>query len=317
LINPFADKRRCACLLCCIICCLLSLNCRVASASGQTLDPEHLYDFASSCYEHGDYMTAAVEFKRVVFFFPDDPRADEAAFKIGMANFHEGRYSQAIDGFEATIKNYGQSEYAVEAVFMLSQSYLKINDTDTALSELQLLAARTAQQNIRDRALHRIGWVYLQAGDLSSARAAFTTISDKNQMHYRIDEVMERLDQPEELSYKSPTLAALYSIIPGGGYFYTGRYKDGLIAFLLNAGLAAAAYENFDQELYASGGLISMINLGFYSGSIYGGINSAHKYNKRVYDEFISDLEMEITPNFSFHVEPKPTSLFFSFKFTF
>lgn len=321
MIKSFTGKQHhCVCLsvLCCIICCILSLNFQLAAASGQAIDdPDHLYDFASSSYEQGDYMTAMVEFKRFVFFFPDDPRADEAAFKIGMSNFHEGRYSQAIDAFEAAVKKYGASEYAVEAVFMLSQSYLKLNDTETALNQLQLLAGRTARQDVRDRALYRIGWLYLQDGDLSSARAAFASISEKNQALYRIEDVMERLDEPKELPYKSPMLAGLYSIIPGGGYFYTGRYKDGLIAFLINAGLAAAAYEHFDHELYATGGLISMVNLGFYSGSIYGGINAAQKHNQRVYDDFVDNLKMEITPNLSFHVEPKPTSLFFSLKFTF
>lgn len=300
-----------------LFCILIGMQERAFSAPAIPPDADQIYSFAAGSYEDGDYTTALVEFKRFLFFYPDDTRAAEAAFKIGMANFKEGRYPQAIEAFETVTRKYAASGYAAEAVFMLSQSYMQLNDQEAALTPLVFLADRTSEPAIRDRALYRIGWIHLQSGDLPEARAAFSAISEQNKGNYRIDEIMERLDHPQQLPHKSPLLAAVYGVIPGGGYLYNGLYREAGIAFFLNTALAAAAYESFDNELYALGGIISLAGLGFYSGSIYGGISAAHKYNQRAYGEFIHDLETQVPPNMAFHIEPKDRSVLLSFNFSF
>lgn len=40
-----------------------------------------------------------------------------------------------------------------------------------------------------------------------------------------------------------------------------------------------AAYEAFDHDLDALGGIIALFELSFYSGNIYSAVSSAHKYN--------------------------------------
>jgi hypothetical protein len=68
--------------------------------------------------------------------------------------------------------------------------------------------------------------------------------------------------------------------VPGGGQLYCARYQDALTAFLINAGLIWAAWEAFDNELYALGGVIGFVEFGFYAGNIYSASASAHKYNR-------------------------------------
>ena len=41
-----------------------------------------------------------------------------------------------------------------------------------------------------------------------------------------------------------------------------------------------AAYEAFDHDNPALGGVISFVEAGFYSANIYGSVTAAHKYNK-------------------------------------
>lgn len=49
--------------------------------------------------------------------------------------------------------------------------------------------------------------------------------------------------------------------------------------FFLNAGLGLAAWKAFEQDNPALGGVISFVGAGFYSGSIYGSVSAAHKFN--------------------------------------
>ncbi len=288
-----------------------------AFAGGGPTDADCLYDFAVHSYEQGQYMTAVVEFQKLIFFYPDDPRSSEAAFKIGMAHFHQNRFSAAIEAFDAVIEKYPASGSATEAGFMRSRCHVKLNDTKAALSRLEQIARRATKTGVRDRALYRIGRLHLKNQKLSSARAAFTAVTPENRAHYRIEKILAQLDRPRDLARKNPLLAGLYSIFPGGGYVYTGRYRDALIAFVINTGMAVAAWESFDNDLPATGGMISAIGLGFYSGSIYGGINAAHKYNQRVYDDFVQSLETGNESNLSFHIQPRRQAVVFALQYDF
>lgn len=299
---------------------LLLVSVLIAGASEAANDPpdaDPLYAFAAHSYEQADYLTAAVEFKKFIFFYPDDPRTPKAAFKIGMAWYHQKRFPEAADAFETVTEKHSASGYATEAVFMLSRCHAKLNDTAAAFSRLQHLAQRTSKTRVRDRALYRIGWLHLKNGEPAAARAAFQAVSAENRQRYRIQKILNRLDNPEQLPRKSPLLAGLYAVFPGGGYLYTGRYRDALTAFVINAGLAVAAWESFDNDLPAIGGMISAVGLGFYSGSIYGAVNAAHKHNRRAYDAFVDSLEPRTDSHLSFHIEPRSQSLMISFQYRF
>ena len=288
-----------------------------AFAGGGATDADALYAFAAHSYEQGEYMTAVVEFQKLLFFYPDDPRSSEAAFKIGMAHFHENRFSAAIEAFNGVIEKYPASGFATEAGFMRSRCHVKVNDTKMALSRLENMARSATETDVRDRAFYRIGRLQLKNGKISSARSAFAAVTPENRAHYRIEKILAQLDRPRELARKNPLLAGLYSIFPGGGYVYTGRYRDALIAFVINTGMAVAAWESFDNDLPAIGGMISAVGLGFYSGSIYGGINAAHKYNQRAYDAFVHSLEIKNDSNLSFHIQPRRQAVLFAFQYDF
>jgi len=92
-----------------------------------------------------------------------------------------------------------------------------------------------------------------------------------------------------EKSEESKGVAGL-AIIPGAGHLYCERYKDAAIAFILNSAMIYAAYEAFDNNLDALGGIITFFELGFYSGNIYSAVNCAHKYNRNANKNFFEYL---------------------------
>ena len=55
-----------------------------------------------------------------------------------------------------------------------------------------------------------------------------------------------------------------------------------------------AAYESFSNELYALGSVITFVEIGFYSGNIYGSVASAHKYNRKNERQWIEQLRKRL-----------------------
>ena len=110
---------------------------------------------------------------------------------------------------------------------------------------------------------------------------------------YGIKEIGLELDNAGGRPRKSPDLAGVLAVFPGAGYLYTHRHQDALIALLINGALALAAYESFEDDNEALGGLLSLVGIGFYGGSIFGSIASAHKYNRDHTRRFIDKLKQK------------------------
>ena len=65
------------------------------------------------------------------------------------------------------------------------------------------------------------------------------------------------------------------------------------MSFLLNAVFMVGAAEAFYKEIYVLGGMLSMIEFGWYSGNVYSAINCAHRYNKGLKDDFLSKIRLD------------------------
>lgn len=259
---------------------------------GDTLprSADQVFSFADHAYEQKDYNIAVAEFSRFMFFFPNDERKQEAMFKTGMAHFKQDRLGRAVAVFDRLIRQFGSTDYAIEAAFMAAEIDKRLNEDAAAYSRLSALTHEQFDRVVQDRALYRIGWLFLEQRNHASAGRAFDAISDAGKALYRTESLVRRLDDIGALPAKSPVATGVYAVMPGGGYLYTGRYQDALISFLLITAGAGAAYEGFDNDLNIIGTISAILTAGFYGGSVYGSIGAAHKYNRRVYDGFVMDL---------------------------
>ena len=74
-------------------------------ASGkQYINADAQFAYAENCFGDKDYMTAVVEYRRFIYFFPGDKRVDMASHQIGMAYFQAGQFKQAITVFKQNIE---------------------------------------------------------------------------------------------------------------------------------------------------------------------------------------------------------------------
>jgi len=204
---------------------------------------------------------------------------------------------------------------AIQSYFKISDAYMKLNAFDPAIINLNNLILVAHDGEVRDEAYYRLGWIYLETASWEEGRKYFSKISVKNKDKYRLEKLAAELDKEKLISKKNPKLAGFLSVLPGAGFLYCERYQDALIAFLLNGALIYAAYESFDAENPALGGLLAFVEVGFYAGNIYGSVTSAHKYNRKKTGLFLEKLKDHVKINLSADVKNKGVCLSFRFGF--
>ncbi|RJP78703.1 MAG: hypothetical protein C4522_11640 [Desulfobacteraceae bacterium] len=259
------------------------------------------FRYAEDCFSKEDYRCAESEFKRFVFFFPQDERKERATYQIGLSLYRSGSYREAIRFFHQFQEDFGDTGYTGSASFLIARAYLALDRKGDAIISLNNLAVWATDWQIKDLAYYELGWIWLEQPSYRlsvienemHANSYFNKISPEGQEELHIPELKDELKKYAFLPAKNPVLAGSLSIVPGLGQLYCERYQDSITAFLLNFALGFAAYEAFDHENYALGGLISVVGSGFYVGNIYGSVTSAHKYNREQRTGFIESLKQK------------------------
>lgn len=279
------------------------------------IDADGQYAFAEHYFLKGEYSRAVDEYKRFVYFFPDDGRLEQAKYQCGMALYLGRQYRDAAVSFNEVIAHFTGSEWAVKSYFMLSESHLRMNQYGPAAIALHNLIALTDSRDVRDEAYYRLGWIDIETASWDHARIYFEKISPTSREKFRWERLSAELAQEAGIARKSPALAGVLSLVPGGGQLYCERYQDALIAFLLNGALIWAAYEAFDNDNNALGTLLTFVEVGFYAGNIYGAVGSAHRYNRSKTEQFIQNLKQNTKINLSGDFETKSIRLSLRFDF--
>jgi TolA-binding protein len=261
---------------------------------GQTtivIKADDQFQFAERYFEEGEYYRAVGEYERFIYFFPQDPRVALARYKIGLSYLKGERFTQAVQSFHALIEKHGDTELAMNAYFNLSEAYIMLKQFGNALAALESLIKQSSDLDVKDRAYYKQGWIYLETDEWEKAQASFDKISPKNRDTYRLKQLSQDISKREFLKIKNPAAAGWLAVIPGAGHLYCDRYRDALIAFLLNGAMIYAAYEAFDHDNEGLGGLITFFEIGLYAGNIYSAVNSAHKYNRKQKNDFFQYLK--------------------------
>jgi len=288
------------------------------------INADEQFSYAEKCFLEEEFQTAANEYKRFVFFFPDDERVELARYKTCLSLYRSGRYREAIKLCRRFEDQPEDTRFSQKASFLISRSYLALGMNGPAVISLNNLLIRAKDISVKDQAKYELGWISLEhpsytevySDDIKKAHTYFDRISPHGRKEFNVEELLSELENYQQvIPKKNPIIAGSLSIVPGAGQLYCERYQDSVIAFLLNAGLGFAAYESFDNENYALGGLISFVGLGFYAGNIYGAASSAHKYNRESNRYFIKELKGKIKINISEWIKKGKASISYQYDF--
>ncbi len=79
---------------------------------------------------------------------------------------------------------------------------------------------------------------------------------------------------------KSPRLGGFLGMIPGLGYAYSGEYANALRSLIMNGLFIYGIVETADDDNWGVFSIITFFEITWYTGSIYGGVDSAHRHNR-------------------------------------
>lgn len=273
------------------------------------------FSFAESLFVEGDYYRSITEFKRFIFFSPQDKLVEKATFRIAECFFKAKKWTEAVDAFSEFNIKYPLSPMAMEALYFKALSEKALKRHNSALSTFhELISVKSLKYY--DKAIYHTALIFLEMEEWQKARQTFSIVPENSSLFSSSRSMSSGLEHIDDIPQKSPAAAGtLAAILPGSGHLYTERYRDAILAFLLNGAFIWAGIELFKHDNPVAGSIVTFFELGWYTGNIYSAVSSAHKYNKRVKEEFIQHLKD--CSGFSFSVDPITSSgqLMFSFRY--
>ncbi len=271
------------------------------------------FEYARLLFSQEDYSSALTEYKRFVHFFSEEEQAEKANFMVGECLLKLGKIKQAQKIFYDHINKYRGSSLSTEAYLRVATCHEKQGELAQAAAALKALADISSDKAVKDKAKYRAAWIYVDAMQTSKALKTFNEIEEKDK--YKVDTIAPDLEAIENSRYKSPTLAGTLALVPGAGHVYCERYKDAFISFVINSLLTYAAYEAFDNDQNALGGILTFVEAGFYTGNIYSAVGCAKKHNEHKKEGLINDLKKRTSLQLSTHGKDKHPML--TLKYTF
>ena len=279
----------------------LSTVCLSFAGAEEPLDyysPENVRKFADFLYEQGDYLRAAGEYQRFLFYQPRE--SDLIHYRIALCYRLGDNSEKAIEAFETFLHTYPDSQLANSAHYQIGVSYFLMERFRQSVNYLDAALPRIADVRYRAVSQELIGLSYLMQKECFEADRIFTGLQES-----QVAEVRESAKlyynyavQGTQLPSRSPFLAGILStIIPGAGRLYSGRIGDALTSLLTVSLTGWQAYDGFRRDGLSSakGWTLGALSGIFYVGNIYGSVISARVYNQHVADEFLATLSIKLS----------------------
>ncbi|MFH2074231.1 MAG: tetratricopeptide repeat protein [Pseudomonadota bacterium] len=255
------------------------------------LREKEIRQFTFDLFTAREYYRAITEAKRYTSLFPEGGHAGEMAKLIGDAYLMSHEWAEAIAAYDEFLMQFPDSPLANTATFHKAICLVKQGNTAEAERLFQLILSGANPEKKGDAARWEI-LLLIRQNRFEEAEKLLREQMIRQEIDQEASLLEEILANKKSVRYKSPeTAGVLSAILPGSGQFYNERYKDGVYSFLLNALFILGAYKAFDSDNYGLGGALALFEIGWYTGSIYGAVGGAHKYNRKIdEDHFRSGL---------------------------
>ena len=224
----------------------------------------------------GNYDAAITEYKRFLFFHPDDPRAGEIYHAIGLAYRAQNIWAEAIDALRIATHYATDSVTKSEYQLALAVTLIATKNYDLAQLELIKVTLRNPPAQLYRRTLFLQGVAYIYQFRWEAARRVLRD--------YTTDASLDLLFEAAlNMPQKSPKVAkTLSTILPGAGHFYTGNWRDGLNALVLNGVLGFLTIDAVLDEHYTDAALwVGLVFLRYYRGNTFRAETAAKQFNLR------------------------------------
>ncbi len=148
----------------------------VLVADGRQTEPAFrgsLLGLGDGHFQRSQWAPAERHLGDYVFFGLDQPSADDALLKLGIARQRQGGSHGALKAFERLIEDLPESPHRLHAMFERGQVLVTLGRTDEARSALEQVLAEGADSRFAAHALNHLGTLAVERGDYPDAAAYF------------------------------------------------------------------------------------------------------------------------------------------------
>ena len=199
-----------------LLCSAVFLSVADAGASLDYYSPDNILKFADFLYEQGDYLRAASEYQRYLFYNSEDGTdGEQIRYKIAVCYRFAGQTEQAIQGFETLLQTHPKGQFASRAYYQIGATYFLTDQFEQSVQFLRGALPHIADTRQHAEAEQLIGLSYLMQKQWSEAGKVFEAlqksgtlmVSEKAKVYHNYAEAGARLPT------RSPFLAgsALYN----------------------------------------------------------------------------------------------------------
>lgn len=169
---------------------LLSIT---VSVSGQSAD--QLYAGGRQAFTDGLWPTASSQFSRLLREYPEDPRADSAAYMVAVSYFNAGEFSRCVDVLVRFPRQYPDSAWNRRVAYWEGLARYEQEDWAQAASAFQRQSSLRDEVAYRERSLLYLGACRENLGDWSSAEKAYVEILNDGRDYDLVSRAVFRLGQ--------------------------------------------------------------------------------------------------------------------------
>ncbi len=112
------------------------------------VSPQRMYDTAWADYTNGQWALAIQGFEAYISTFPRSELTDDAAFYIGQTHFAEGRFPEAVEAFEAVLLDYPAGDVVPEASYKLGLALDRLGETERARAAFEVVVGDHPESNM-------------------------------------------------------------------------------------------------------------------------------------------------------------------------
>lgn len=222
----------------------------------------------------GNHAAAALEFRRLAL--AAELPTDRAGFAWAAA--HEYVRNATWPAAEKMLDCAENADPSLELPVLLLRAEGAAALRQPEAADFYFQAARenrAAPDDLRRYAARRSAALLAGMQKTAAARAA---LDDAPGEHAPARQALEEYAAGRD---KKPLLGGILGIIPGLGYAYAGEYANAARSLILNGLFIFGMVNTAQHDEWGAFAVITFFEFTWYSGSIYGGLDAAHRYNRR------------------------------------
>ena len=234
----------------------------------------------------GRREAAAIEFRRLALAEED---AETASRWFWLAAHEYARGQQWEDSNRMLDRAEDRNPFglAVPVAWGHAENALGERDWAAAGFHFESLRNKADADDMREFAARGAAAARLRDRDVAGARQALATApGDLAAARAAVDGYAARRD-------KRPWAGGVLGLVPGLGYVYSGEYANAARSLILNGLFLWGMAETAEDEEWGVCAVLTFAEFTWYSGSIYGGIDAAHRHNLRRLDAAANELRGE------------------------